>query len=175
LDISLVVLNEREYSEFAEQQVIELADQHVGAGEWTTEEAVGHAREELSGLLTDRLREVGHVFMKGVDPENAQVGWVWIAPAPAFLGKDQESTRWLSQITVDEAQRGRGLGRNLLEAVHDWLEAHGVEELWLRVYNWNEVAWRLYTSVGYEVVRQFSTDAHLRKRLSSLREGSPLI
>ena len=87
--------------------------------------------------------------MKGVGSEGTCVGWVRIAPAPAFLGEDRDSKRWLSQITIDEARRGHGLGRGLLAALHDWLEAQGVEELWLRVYNWNEAALRLYARAGY--------------------------
>ena len=38
----------------------------------------------------------------------APVGWLWIAPAPAFLGEDRERKRWLSQITVEEALRFDG-------------------------------------------------------------------
>jgi ribosomal protein S18 acetylase RimI-like enzyme len=73
--------------------------------------------------------------------------------------------RWLAQITVDEALRGRGYGRALLDALHTFLVERGVRELYLRVYDWNTAARRLYARCGHEVVRQFATDAHLRKRL----------
>ena len=53
----------------------------------------------------------------------------------------------------------------MLTALHDWLGEQGVEELWLRVYDWNEDAQRLYERAGYEVMRRFPTDAHLRRRL----------
>ncbi len=170
-DIRLVLLDDAEYADFSEQQVIEHARQKVQAGEWTAEEALGCAREALAGLLADTLRVAGHLFFKGVRAEGTCVGWVWVAPAPDFLGDDCERKRWLSQITVDEAQRERGYGRALLAVLHHWLEAQGVEELWLRVYNWNDAARRLYAKAGYEVVRQFPTDAHLRKRLG--RSASP--
>ncbi len=170
-DIRLVRLGDAKYADFAERQVIEYAGQRVHAGEWTAEEALGCAREALAELLADSLRVNGHVFLEGVRVDGTCVGWIWVAPAPAFLGDDYERKRWLSQITVDEAQRKRGYGRALLSALHHWLEAQGVEELWLRVYNWNDAARRLYARAGYELVRQFPTDAHLRKRLGPAPVG----
>ncbi len=164
-DIRLVRLDDAEYADFAERQVIEYARQHIHAGEWTTDEALGCARAALTELLADTLRHTGHVFLKGVRADSTCIGWLWVAPAPAFIGDDCERKRWLSQITVDEAQRKRGYGRALLASLHHWLEAQEVEELWLRVYNWNDAARRLYARAGYEVMRQFPTDSHLRKRL----------
>jgi mycothiol synthase len=79
---------------------------------------------------------------------------------------DLARARWLSQITVREGLRGRGHGRALLAALHQHLALQDVEVLYLRVYDWNTAARRLYATNGYEVVRQFSTDAHLRKYLS---------
>ena len=160
----LVPWDDAEYEDFAERQVVELASQNINAGEWTQEEAPIKAREALKDLLADRLRVAGHVFLKGILTEGTVIGWMWVAPAPEFLGDDRENKRWPSQITVEESLRKRGYGRALLSALHDRLEAEGVEELWLRVFNWNEAARGLYTSAGYKVVREFPTDAHMCKR-----------
>jgi ribosomal protein S18 acetylase RimI-like enzyme len=166
-DIRLVLLDDAEYEDFSERQVIEHAHQRVHAGEWSEEEAPDRARQMLTGLLADKLRKVNHVFLKGVLADGTCVGWLWVAPAPAFLGDDCEGKRWLSQVTIDKGLRGQGYGLRLLTALHRWLEAQGIEELWLRVYNWNAAALRLYDRAGYEIVRRFPTDAHLRKRLCS--------
>jgi GNAT superfamily N-acetyltransferase len=163
--ITLVPLSDGEYAAFTRQQVAENARQHLQAGEWTMQEALTRSREELTDLLTDALRAAGHVFLKGTDAHGTPIGWLWVAPAPEFLGENRERKRWLSQITVEESLRGRGYGGALLVALHGWLAAQGVEELWLRVYDWNEAARRLYARAGYDVMRQFSTDAHLRRSL----------
>ena len=163
--IELRSLTDDEYADFAERQVAESARQRVNADEWSTEEAPILARAEAADLLADRLRDAGHLFLKGVTADGICVGWLWVGPAPAFIGSGRERTRWLGQITVEETVRGRGFGRALLEALHTRLRADGVEELWLRVYDWNTVAQRLYRSLGYELMRQFETDAHLRKVL----------
>ena len=48
------------------------------------DEAPGRAREELSGMLADTLRDAGHVFLKGVGADGTRVGWLWVTPAPAL-------------------------------------------------------------------------------------------
>jgi ribosomal protein S18 acetylase RimI-like enzyme len=159
--IVLQPLTDEEYAEFVERQVVESARQRILADEWTPEEAPSLARASLA----DQLRGAGHSFLKGVTADGTPVGRLWVGPAPGFLGPGHERTRWLGQITVEEALRGRGYGRAMLEALHAQLRHDGVAELWLRVYDWNTVAQRLYRSLGYELARQFETDAHLRKVL----------
>jgi ribosomal protein S18 acetylase RimI-like enzyme len=165
--IVLRPLTDAEYAEFVEQQIQETARQHVNAGEWTTEEATTLARARLTDLIADRLRGAGNRFFTGVTADGARVGWLWVSPVPSFLdlGPGHERTRWLSQITVVEAKRGQGYGRLLLAALHAQLRQERIAEIWLRVYDWNTVAQRLYRSLGYELARKFETDAHMRKLL----------
>ena len=167
--LTLVPLTDADYADFVESQVTESARQRVHAGEWAPAEALDRSRAAHADLLGDRLRGRGHVFLKGVDAGGAPVGWLWVGPAPAFLARygvgEPSRVRWLYQITVREDLRGRGYGRALLEVLHGRLAAEGVEAVYLRVYDWNAAACRLYARCGYEVVRRFVTDAHLRKRL----------
>jgi RimJ/RimL family protein N-acetyltransferase len=174
--LRLVPLTDAEYADFAEQQVAEVARGRVAAGEWSPADAHQRARADLADLLADRLRSQAHTFVKGIDTtrdDELVVGWVWVSPGPAFLERygvrDVARARWLSQITVREEVRERGYGRALLTALHEHLAAPevGVEALYLRVYDWNTAARRLYARCGYELVHQFPTDAHMRKRLTT--------
>jgi len=169
-EVTLVPMTDAEYAEFAEAQVAEHARQRVNAGEWTLDEAVARARQDTEDLRSDALRGAGHAFYAGVDAAGARVGWLWIAPGTLpFLDRygvaNLSRVRWLGQITVEESLRGRGYGRALLDALHRRLASEGVFELYLRVYDWNDAARRLYAGSGYEVVAQFPTDAHMRRRL----------
>jgi len=163
----LTPVSDAEYGEFAERQVAEYALQLVRAEELPEAEAFTTARRMLSGLLTDELRAQGHSFFAArsalVKP---RIGWVWLSPAPSFLGPNRSRYRWLSQLTIEQTVRGRGWGRALLTATERHLTAIGVEQLWLRVFDWNIRARALYDAQGYELVERFAVDAHLRKRLS---------
>jgi GNAT superfamily N-acetyltransferase len=168
-DVTLLPLTDADYLDFVEAQVAEHARQRVSAGEWTPDEAAARAREDTTELRADTLRGAGHAFYKGVDAAGAPVGWLWVAPGPAFLERyapaDLSRARWLGQITVEEPLRGRGYGGALLDALHRLLASEGVAEIYLRVYDWDEAARRLYAGRGYEVVARFPTDAHMRRRL----------
>lgn len=165
LALTLSPLSDAEYADFAEMQVAEYGRQHIRSGDWPEAEAMTRSRETQADLLGDRLRGQGHTFLKALDADHELAGWLWLAPAPAFVEQPRERKRWLSQITVAENRRGEGLGRALLEAIHRKLSDDGVDELWLRVFDWNLAARKLYESAGYERVRQFPTDAHFRKQL----------
>ncbi|HEV2125268.1 MAG TPA: GNAT family N-acetyltransferase, partial [Chloroflexota bacterium] len=155
MQVTLEPLNDAEYADFAQRQVIEHARQQVNAGEWAEAEALDRARQSLRDLLEDSLRARGHLFFKGVNPAGQRIGWLWVGPTPSFLA--QENARWLSQITIDEPVRGQGYGRALLVALEEHLRNAGVEELYLRVFKWNTVARHLYDSQGFEAVADFRT------------------
>ncbi len=163
----LTPVSDTEYAEFAQRQVAEHALTLVRAGEVPEKEGEAAARHVLAALLADELRGQGHSFYVArsrlVRP---RIGWVWLSPAPAFLGAHHDRYRWLSQLTIDERVRGRGWNRALLTATERHLSSLGVEQLWLRVFDWNTSARALYDSQGYELVERFAVDAHMRKRLS---------
>jgi ribosomal protein S18 acetylase RimI-like enzyme len=162
----LIPVTNSEYAEFCAEQVVEYARQLTLAGEGTAENCIAISRERLQDLLTDRLRKADHDFFVATAIRGgSKVGWVWLSPPPDFLGAGHEHTRWLSQLTVDEPYRGRGWGRAILLAAEQQLTASGIQQIWLRVFDWNLAARRLYASQGYELARQFATDAHLRKIL----------
>ena len=168
----LTLATDPEYARFAEEQIVEYAQQLTRAGEATIENCLAVSRAHLQDLLTDRLRAAGHEILVATSArDGSRVGWLWLSPPPDLLGAGHEHTRWLSQLTIDEALRGQGWGRAVLLAAERYLTSAGVTHVWLRVFDWNIVARRLYMSSGYELAHQFSTDAHLRKAL--LHDGRP--
>lgn len=165
--VHLVACSDSEYADFARQQVAEYATQLARAGEVPAEAGLSVARERLQDLSGDRLRPLGHEFFVARSAHGSSlVGWVWLSPPPAFLGPAHERTCWLSQLTVEEARRGQGWGRAILTAIEQYERSRGSRAIWLRVFDWNTAARRLYRSQGYELVRKFDVDAHLCKALT---------
>jgi ribosomal protein S18 acetylase RimI-like enzyme len=64
-------------------------------------------------------------------------------------------------IAVSAEERGRGIGRRLLQAGVEWAKEAGVEKLVLSVYPHNEVAIALYRSFGF--VEEGRLARHSRK------------
>jgi ribosomal protein S18 acetylase RimI-like enzyme len=60
---------------------------------------------------------------------------------------------WIGGLGVVPSARRHGVGRSLMEAVHDRAREHGVSRILLEVIEANDAAFRLYESLGYEVTR----------------------
>ncbi len=61
---------------------------------------------------------------------------------------------WCGGLAVDPAHRGQGAAAALMGAIQNRAAERGVAHLWLEVLHWNEAARRLYTRLGYQVVRE---------------------
>lgn len=68
-----------------------------------------------------------------------------------MYGREPETGRyWILRLMIDAGRQGRGLGRAALLAAIDQISArHGCDEIVLGIHDGNEVAERLYESVGF--------------------------
>jgi ribosomal protein S18 acetylase RimI-like enzyme len=60
---------------------------------------------------------------------------------------------WIGGLGVVAEARRRGLGRRLMEAVHERARELGIREIGLEVIEANDAAFRLYEDLGYEFTR----------------------
>jgi mycothiol synthase len=71
---------------------------------------------------------------------------------PTETNPDGQPRAWISNLTVDPEQRGRGLGRAMLVAGLEHLRARGAGSITLGVDAGDPAPLRLYQSVGFETV-----------------------
>lgn len=95
-----------------------------GQEDWRELELVLNAPEQDMLLAFDAHSLVGVAFLQTER-----------APEVAIF----QPGEWvlLDILTVDEGQRGKGVGQQLLAACRDWAEAKGLREIQLTVYNRN--------------------------------------
>jgi ribosomal protein S18 acetylase RimI-like enzyme len=87
-------------------------------------------------------------FMAKTD-DGTPAGFVWVAKNHNdFTGQLEASL--LNQY-VAEPYRGQGLGRRLMETAEEWARQQGLPRISLSVGAHNELAQRLYETLGYEV------------------------
>ena len=128
---------------------------------WSENHARGYAegmtdfadlsREDAEAKAT---RDVAAVFPRGLATEGIRL---WVVEAEGrsigtvFLGV-RDGGAWLYDITIDEAERGRGYGRAAMLALEDEVRRLGYDALSLNVWGGNEVARNLYRSLGFAEV-----------------------
>jgi len=82
-----------------------------------------------------------------LDDSGADVGALWIGPHP-----DRPDAVYVYDIEIDEAHRGRGLGRAAMVTAEVLAREAGCTEIGLTVDGYNATARQLYDSLGYRVV-----------------------
>lgn len=169
VSVSLVAVSPLEYQEFVSAQIVEFAEQKVRAGQWRPEEAPALSRHVVEGFLPAAGPMTGHRVWKAVDGGGERVGWIWVGPPPVKT-LNMPHRRWLYQITVEPALRGRGVGRAMLDRLEHILVEEGVQELYLNVFRWNVAARSLFDSAGYEVLLEGESDAGMKKILRKSEE-----
>lgn len=138
-------------------------------------------REAIGRLWYDMLRMHGELDARFAPSEDARERWhndfnAWLdrlsrriyvaevdgavcgfvaaeqwAPAPIY--QDQPGV-YIDEIFIEPEQRGKGIGRQLVEAVREWAEELGVHQVRATVVAKNEDAAAFWREIGAELVLQ---------------------
>jgi len=154
--VRLVPMTETEYDRWLDKSVGEYADDKIKAGAWTPEDALERSRQDFARLLPEGVRSRGHhLFTLEDEAAGKKVGVIWVAEVD--WGKP---IAFIYDIVVDEAERGKGYGKQAMLALEDVVRSLGLDEIGLHVFGHNTIARDLYLKVGYEI-----TDLNMVKKL----------
>jgi dTDP-4-amino-4,6-dideoxy-D-galactose acyltransferase len=67
-------------------------------------------------------------------------------------GSDGDATGTIGLLAVDEAHRGRGYGKRLVDAAEVWCAARGMRAVEVVTQMRNTAACSMYTACGYGIV-----------------------
>ncbi|GER90836.1 hypothetical protein KDW_49980 [Dictyobacter vulcani] len=101
--------------------------------------------------LLDDLKDNYDSFFVAVDQtdDTRMLGTVHVL----FDRSSDESDPWISNLTVDPSQRGKGLGRMLLTVALNYLSKQGASSVTLGVDGGAVAPVTLYRSIGFEAIR----------------------
>ena len=156
-DVHLRVMRADEWDAWRANAVVDYADDIVRNEAVTREQAMTHSAETTDGLLTEGIDTRGHRFFVAEEVDSGRrVGHLWFGPRPR---NPDPSVAWLYDLFVEEASRGRGIGRALMQLVEVEVRAAGMRRIELNVFGDNAHAKRLYESLAYvEMARQMGKD-----------------
>ena len=150
--IRLVPMTESEFEIYLEKAVPNYAAENVRAGYWSEKEALERSRKAYAGLLPQGLEtEHNYLFRIQIEESGEKIGMVWMKhEAPRTHG-------FIFDISLDEAQRGKGYGKQTMLALEEKARDLGLETIGLHVFVNNTAAMKLYKGLGYEVTSQNMT------------------
>ncbi|PKH44224.1 Acetyltransferase (GNAT) family protein [Nocardioides alpinus] len=123
----------------------------AASGQLDLDAAEKRSALEYAELLPDGLDSPQmHLWTAEAGDPAEPVGLGWIELRERSSGV----TAWVYDVKVDAERRGRGLGRALMEALHDAARDLGATSISLNVFGHNATAIHLYESLGYAVTAQ---------------------
>ena len=106
-------------------------------------------------------------------PAEQIAGYVRLVPATPL--PSNVHVRQIQGLAVDPGQRGRGIGRMLVDAAVEWASGHGARRVTLRVLSSNAPARRLYAAAGFTVEGVLPGEFHIAGRyVDDILMGRPL-
>jgi ribosomal protein S18 acetylase RimI-like enzyme len=107
--------------------------------------------EWFDGVLQDPRKAL---FVAEMGKEVAGVALVEQRTSPNDPIFRQRRYAYLEEIAVAAAHRGRGIGRLLMERIHQWGQEQGITEIELQVWERNRQAINFYEKLGYQMWRR---------------------
>lgn len=141
MSLRLEPMTDEDVRAFVVEHLDEYVTQIEHYGGWSHEDAVAKAEKDMAATFPDGRAQADHRLFHLVVEDGERVGILWYA--------QQERGVWLYQVTVDEAHRGRGLGRAAMQLLEEEARALGVPRIELNVFGGNEAARSLYRSLGF--------------------------
>ena len=147
--VRLVPMLESEFKAYLEQTVPEYAVENIHAGYWPEEGALERSQKAYLDLLPQGIEtENNYLFQVQVEESGEKIGTVWIkheVPRPHGFILD---------VRLDEAQRGKGYGKQAMLALEEFAKGLHLETIGLHVFVHNAAAMNLYKRLGYEITSQ---------------------
>jgi ribosomal protein S18 acetylase RimI-like enzyme len=154
--VRLRPMRDDEWDAWRARTVSEYADEKVRNKGVTPGKALTQAEQETTALLSGGLGTPGHHLFVAENDAGTRVGYLWFGPR---LGDPDPDVAWLYDIFVEEAARGRGFGRAMMERLEVAARELGHHRIELNVFGDNVPAKRLYEAAGYlEMTRQLRKD-----------------
>lgn len=135
-----------EFQEFTARLLPEYAADHVRAGNWSQEEALGRAQGEFKELLPQGADSPDQYLLTALSvPGGFRVGELWYAIRPMGTHK-QLFIYW---IGISPIHRRRGHAAEILRGLEGDARRHGATEIALHVFGSNAAAIGLYDKLGF--------------------------
>ncbi|WDL99234.1 GNAT family N-acetyltransferase [Alicyclobacillus sp. ALC3] len=142
--VKLVPMTMEKYETWLDANVKFYAEEKVRSGNVSAEEAMQVSQHEFEQIMPDGLDTLDTYLFNVKDEDSDQdVGSLWLKV------RDEGKEMFIYGIEINEDARGKGYGRQTMQALEARVKQMGIPKISLHVFGYNEVAINLYKSSGY--------------------------
>lgn len=158
-------LTQMEFEQYEKELLIWYTEELITSGICTPENAEATAKEDIVRLCPNGLESPNCYFQYLLSDKNEEIGFLWYC-LRKIDELEEKDIIFICDVKIFEVYRGQGYGRALMEYVEAETRNHNLDKIILNVFDKNEVAKNLYTSMGYEVIHEGIGSAAMLKNLS---------
>ncbi|GAA2747551.1 GNAT family N-acetyltransferase [Kitasatospora cinereorecta] len=151
-DVTVRPIGEADYAPWLEQAKAGYRHDLTASG-LTPAQARAKCDADHRVLLPHGPATEGVALRQLLDGRGTRLGSLWLALRQDLL-PDGRPLAWVMVVEVEQAHRGHGYGRTLMQVAERECLSAGVHDLGLNVFSANRVAIALYDSLGYRVTRR---------------------
>lgn len=142
--VQLRPMRENEYDAWLARAKAGYAEDIEVNGDTPHDAAVEKSDRDFAQILPNGLSTPGHSISVVTEGDRG-VGILWVAEREM----DGRRVLFIYDLEVDEAERGKGYGRAAMQLAEDEARRRSIPRIELNVFGGNEIARRLYRSLGY--------------------------
>lgn len=155
--IQLQKMNNLDFEDYMASAITDYAADKVAAGTWAKAEAEQLSRESFERLLPHGVdTEKEYLYSILVGQARQKVGYLWFQLNETLMGR----SAFILDFVIFENVRGRGYGKQTLEALEEVAKNLDIHKISLHVFAHNTTAIALYENAGYK-----NTDITMAKYL----------
>jgi ribosomal protein S18 acetylase RimI-like enzyme len=144
--VTLRPMTESEYTPYIAFLREDYARERAESRQTSIDEERAISNQQTESLVPQGLATPQHYFWTVLDGDGAAIGSLWVFVELAL------ARAFIYDIALAAEQRGKGYGRQTLDALEEAMRAMGVTRITLNVFAKNAVARHLYDRQGYYVV-----------------------
>jgi len=146
--VELKAMDPHAFTAFKKRVIHQYAYERVRIGDWSPEDADLRARRTFDNLLPEGAKTPGHYLWRIVDTRSAQeVGSMWVQ----CRQRGTKRSGHLLDLFIEPPFRRKGYARQAMQQLEAHLQAQGIEEITLHVFEHNVAARALYQLLGFHV------------------------
>lgn len=146
--IQLIPMTDEKYQAWLEHLVFSYGQDHVQNGNWTAEDALRLAQEQILSVLTNGLHTKDNFIYTITDKVSGQnVGNLWFA----MVERHRIRRAFIYDIEITEPFRRHGYASQALQALEPIARELGATAIALHVFGFNTSARALYEKLGFTI------------------------
>ncbi|QHQ63176.1 GNAT family N-acetyltransferase [Anaerocolumna sedimenticola] len=156
-------MKEEEFGEYKKTSIKEYAKEIVTAGRVSEDTAVEEASKTFESLTPENGKNTEKNCLYIVEADGIRVGIFWYLIQNIL----DEDVAFIADIRLDEAERGKGYGRKILQFFEKEAKDKGYKVLGLNVFKDNPAAIHLYESEDYKIAVDSGGSLYMIKRIGN--------